>query len=56
MPASTMHRVLWAVALAVVVLLPLWPSIDILVLSARAAAAGCKADLAAQCMVAVAAL
>ena len=50
-PASTMHRVLWGVALAVVVLLPLWPSIDILVLSARAGAAGCKADLATQCIV-----
>src|SRR5262245_61959563 len=49
-PPSTLHRVLWGIALAVVVLLPLWPSIDILVLSARAGAAGCKADLAAPCI------
>ena len=55
-PASTTRRMLWGLALAVVVLLPLWPSIDILILSARAAAHGCKADLAAQCIVAGVAL
>jgi hypothetical protein len=49
--ASTARRLLWGLALAIVVLLPLWPSIDILVLSARAAAHGCKADLAAPCIV-----